>query len=97
MTTVDNQLYAVFFLPRRQKWWIEYIEKHPSDTFGFKNAKITFLENVYCPKKLKLRIPEKLTNISPCGANCKKCPSKDKCSYSSHYSQLTCKKSFYIF
>jgi len=80
MTTVDDQLYAIFFLPRRQKWWIEDIEKHPSDTFGFKNAKVTFLENVSYPKKLKLRIPEKLTNISPCGANCKECPYMTKCS-----------------
>ncbi|MFX1303383.1 MAG: hypothetical protein ACFE9X_08505 [Promethearchaeota archaeon] len=80
MATVDKHLYAIFFIPRRQKWWVEYIEKNPSKTFGFKNAKVIFLENVYYPKKLKLRIPENLTNISPCGANCKECPSMNKCS-----------------
>ena len=80
MSTMGNQLYAVFFLPTRQKWWIEYIEKNPRDTFGLKNAKVTFLEKVYYPKKLKLRIPEKLNDISPCGAICKECPSLTKCS-----------------
>ncbi|MFX0104411.1 MAG: hypothetical protein ACFE75_02835 [Candidatus Hodarchaeota archaeon] len=80
MKIVDNQSYAMFFLPRNQKWWIEYIEKNPSETFGFKKAKVIFLENVYYPEKLKLRIPEKLTNISPCGASCKECPSMTECS-----------------
>ncbi|MFX0034369.1 MAG: hypothetical protein ACFE9I_01860 [Candidatus Hermodarchaeota archaeon] len=78
MTTIKNQLYALFFLPERQKWWIESIEKYPSNTFSLKSAKVTFLDNVYYPKELKLRIPKKVTNISPCGANCKKCPSMDK-------------------
>lgn len=80
MTTLDNQLYAVFFLPRRQKWWIEYIETHPLDTFGLKKAKVTFLENVFYPKNLKLRIPKTLTKLSPCRANCIECPSTDICS-----------------
>jgi len=80
MTTIKNQLYAIFFLPSTQKWWIEYIEKYPSGTFGFQKAKVTFLENIYYPKTLNLRIPKKLTEISPCGANCENCPSMAKCS-----------------
>ena len=80
MTTLNDQLYAIFFLPSKQKWWIEYIEKHPLETFGLKKAKIIFLENVFFPKNLKLRIPKKLTTISPCGANCNECSSIDNCS-----------------
>ncbi|MFX1574521.1 MAG: hypothetical protein ACFFB0_17405 [Promethearchaeota archaeon] len=80
MSTKGNQLYAMFFLPVRQKWWIEYIEKNPGGTFGLRNAKITFLDKVYYPKKLTLKIPEKLNSVSPCGAYCKECQSLDKCS-----------------
>ena len=80
MATLDNHLYAIFFLPSKQKWWIEYIETHPLDTFGLNKAKVTFLENVFYPENLKLQIPKKITNISPCGANCKECPSIESCS-----------------
>lgn len=79
MTTSGKELYAIFFLPVRQKWWIEYIEKNPQKTFKLKKAKVTFLNSVYHPKKLKLRIPENLNEVSPCGSNCNECPNSDKC------------------
>ncbi|MFX1494742.1 MAG: hypothetical protein ACFFBZ_10710 [Promethearchaeota archaeon] len=79
MTTSGKELYAIFFLPVRQKWWIEYIEKKPQETFKLRKAKITFLDSVYYPEKLNLRIPQTLKEISPCGSNCDECPSSHKC------------------
>lgn len=79
MTTSGKELYAIFFLPVRQKWWIEYIEEKPQETFKLTKAKVKFLNLVYYPKKLHLRIPQTLKKISPCGSNCDECPSSYKC------------------
>lgn len=79
MTTRDNQVFATFFLPEKQRWWIEYIEEKPRETFGLEKAKVTFADHVQHPKQLKMRLPKKLQAISPCGSNCGNCPAYDKC------------------
>jgi len=79
MATEDNRLFAIFFLPERQRWWIEYVEKRPKETFGLKKARVTIADVVQYPKKLKMRLPKKPQKISPCGANCETCPAYEKC------------------
>jgi hypothetical protein len=73
MATKKNQVFATFFLPEKQRWWIEYIEKKPIETFGLMKAKVTFVDDVQYPKKLKMRLPKKPLKISPCKANCETC------------------------
>jgi len=29
MATKGREIYSIYFLPEKQKWWIEYIEKNP--------------------------------------------------------------------
>jgi hypothetical protein len=79
MATKENQLFATFFLPERQKWWIEYVEKKPKETFGLKKARVTLVHDIQYPKQLRMRLPNKPQKISPCGANCEPCPAYEKC------------------
>lgn len=79
MATKENILFATFFLPEKQRWWIEYIEKKPRKTFGLKEAKVTIVDVVQYPKQLKMRLPKKPQKISPCGSNCAICPAYEKC------------------
>jgi len=70
MATRGKELFATFFLPAEQRWWIEYVEKKPKETFGLEKAKVTFVDTVLHPKTLKMRLPEKKGKTSPCGADC---------------------------
>jgi hypothetical protein len=79
MSTKGKRFYAIYFLPVQQKWWIEYIEKKPQDTFGLEKAQVLFLDNIQYPKKLDLRLPKEIQKISPCGDNCGTCPSSLEC------------------
>ncbi len=80
IATKENQLFATFFLPEKQRFWIEYVEEKPKETFQLEKAKITFVDHVYYPKHLKLQIPKKPKKISPCESNCGICQSYNKCS-----------------
>ena len=78
--TRENQLYALYFLPVKQRWWIETIERKPKETIALEKVRVTFVSSVFYPEKLKMRLPEKPMDISPCGSNCKNCPYYGKCS-----------------
>ena len=80
IATEENKLFAIYFLPVKQRWWIETIEKKPRDTIGLEKAEVTFVNNVYYPEKLMMRLPEKPIDISPCGSYCRNCPYYGKCS-----------------
>jgi len=79
MATKENQLFATFFLPERQRWWIEYVGKKPKETLELEKAEITIVDVVKYPKQLKIRLPKKLQKFSPCGSNCGICPTYEKC------------------
>lgn len=79
MATKGSQIFATFFLPTKQRWWIEYIEKKPKETFGLEKAEVTFVDDVQYPKQLKMRLPKKPLEISPCGSSCGKCSSYETC------------------
>ena len=79
IATKENQLYVIYFLPTRQRWWIETIEKKPKDTIGLEKAKVSFFDSVHYPEKLKMRYPEEALEISPCKSRCEKCSAYGKC------------------
>ncbi len=79
MATKEKQMLAVFFLPKKQRWWIEYVEKKPRETFGLKEAKVIVVDEIQYPKQLKMQLPKKPLEISPCGSSCKSCPAYEKC------------------
>ena len=79
MATTRTELFATFFLPEAQKWWIEYVEKKPKETFGLEKATVTFMDVIHYPKRLKMRLPKKRGKISPCGADCSSDPIYKKC------------------
>lgn len=79
MATKENQVFAAFFLPEKQRWWIEYTEKKPRETFGLEKAKVVIVDTVQYPKRLKMRLSKKPQRISPCGSNCDTCPAYEKC------------------
>jgi hypothetical protein len=79
LATDNSKFYAVYFLPKRQKWWINYIEKKPQKTLGLEKAEIHYPDNIQHPKTLKMRLPKKKHGIAPCGADCSKCSSNSRC------------------
>jgi hypothetical protein len=74
-----NRIYIVYFLPRKQRWWVEAVEEKPQNTLGLEEAKVTFPRKLYFPKTMKIRSLDTETRISPCGANCSECPSYARC------------------
>ena len=79
MATTKNQVYILYFLPERQRWWVEYIEKRPQDTLGLEKAKLIFPQKLYFPKKMKMCLPENKMKITPCNSDCSKCPAYTRC------------------
>jgi hypothetical protein len=79
MATRDRQLFATFLLPKRQRWWIEHVEKNPEETFGLKRTRVTFVSHVEYPGQLEMRRPKKTQTVAPRGSNCGKCSSYEKC------------------
>jgi len=79
MATKANQIFIAYFLPEKQRWWVEYIEEKPQTTLGLEKAKLTFPEKLFFPKKMKLRLPKRKVAISPCNSDCRKCPGYNKC------------------
>ena len=79
MATKGKEIYSIYFLPEKQKWWIETIEKNPKKTLGLKKARLVFIEKLSYPEIMKLHLPKKLLEISPCGTNCGTCLSSEKC------------------
>ena len=78
MATREKELFAAFFLPEEQRWWIEYVEKKPEETFGLEKAKVTFMDIVNYPNKLRMRLPKRKGKISPCGSDCGSDPLYEK-------------------
>ncbi|MFX0081037.1 MAG: hypothetical protein ACFE94_04715 [Candidatus Hodarchaeota archaeon] len=79
MSTKGKKLYAIYYLPLQQKWWIKFIEKKPQDTFGLEKAQVLFFDFIQYPDKLYLRVPIKPKKVSPCGDDCGTCSSSKRC------------------
>jgi hypothetical protein len=74
-----NRIYIVYFLPRKQRWWVETIQEKPQHTLGLEKAEVTFPKKLYFPETLKVRLLDTKARISPCGTNCSECPSYARC------------------
>jgi len=79
MATKTSQVFILYFLPWKQRWWVEYIEKEPKTTLGLERAKLTFPERLFFPEKMKLHLPKNKAELSPCNSDCVKCPGYNRC------------------
>ena len=79
LAAVENQVYIMYFLPQKQRWWVEYIESKPQDILGLEKAKLIFLQELFYPPKMKMRLSKKKASISPCNSICSKCPAYTRC------------------
>ncbi len=80
MATVKNHVFAVMFLTeKRANTWIENQTKNPKIIFGLEQAAVTIANNVQYPRQLKLRLPKKPQEETPCGLNCTQCLAYQKC------------------
>jgi hypothetical protein len=78
MVTVKNQVYIIYFLPEKQRWWVEHIEKRPH-TLGLEKARLIFPQKLYFPEKMEMRLSKKKAVITPCNSVCSKCPAYTQC------------------
>jgi hypothetical protein len=74
-----NRIYIVYFLPEKQRWWVETIKEKPQHTLGLERAEVTFPEKLYFPETMKIRLLDTEARTSPCSANCSECPSYARC------------------
>jgi len=79
MASDENHVYIAYFLPEKQKWRAEYVKRNPQKTLGLENIRLIFPQRLYSPKKMKMQLPRKKTEIAPCNSDCSKCPSYVKC------------------
>jgi len=80
MATENNNLFAVMLLTSaRAHIWTENQKKNPRAIFGLEKAKVTLVDNVQHPEKLRLRLPKEPKEKTPCGLNCSNCPAYKKC------------------
>ena len=79
IATHSNEVFAIYFIPEKQRWWLEYVEEKPKQTLGVDRAQLFIVDKVESPEKFNLKLPKEKLRIAPCGADCQKCPSFSKC------------------
>jgi hypothetical protein len=79
LAALDKLVNFVFFIPEEQRWWLEFVEKAPKDTFSLERARVFFVEGLTPPRSLKEKLPEPRLAEAPCGARCDRCPSYKDC------------------
>ncbi|MDH5461121.1 MAG: hypothetical protein OEZ29_01445 [Candidatus Bathyarchaeota archaeon] len=80
IATREEQLFITFFLPEGQRWWVETIREKPSETIGLETAEVIIMNETHYPEKLRMRLPRKPQDVSPCGSKCENCLLYLKCS-----------------
>ncbi len=78
MANGGKRLFAAYFIPPGQRWWIEAIGEKP-DLLGLVGAEVFFVDEVQYPKGFEMRLPETPKRLSPCGADCSGCPAYERC------------------
>jgi len=73
----SNKIYLTYIVPEKNRWWLKYPEDYPKEV-GFQEAKVYIGNKIIVPQKFKPRLPLIKTKIAPCGADCGKCPLRDK-------------------
>ncbi|TFG13490.1 hypothetical protein EU537_06390 [Candidatus Thorarchaeota archaeon] len=71
--TNGNTYYCVFIVPKDKTWWLEIPEAKP-EILGAKSVKMYITEELVYPEEYELRLPEKKSEVSPCGSHCSTCP-----------------------
>ncbi len=74
-----NRVFAIYFVPEKQRWWLEYVEEKPKQTLGVDKTQLFIVDEVKYPEKFNLKLPKEKVRIAPCGADCQKCPLFSKC------------------
>lgn len=69
----------MFLTPARARIWTENQKANPGAIFGLEKAKVTIAGNVEYPTELKLRLPSRREEKTPCGLNCLECSAYKHC------------------
>ncbi len=65
---------GVSVIPLDHKWWLEWVEEHPEETIGLTYVEVFFTRKVNASSPWSRGEVKPLTEISPCGSSCEKCP-----------------------
>ena len=69
----DRLVVAVFALPRRKRWWIEYPQEHP-ELLGLETVEVHVTEQIEASSPWTRGIVEPTQSAAPCGTVCGSCP-----------------------
>jgi len=66
--------YIILSLSEEKRAWAQHIGEHPKETFGGTRAWLAITDQVVAPEELGVRLPDKKSEVSPCGSRCATCP-----------------------
>mgnify|MGYP001130176172 CR=1 FL=1 len=91
--TSMNRVYSVYVVPASKKWWLKIPGTDPNEA-GFKRASVHIIDSLTYPAVVNLRLPDKMSDVAPCGADCSSCPLRsryacDGCPATIHFKRRT--------
>jgi len=69
-----DTVFGLFSLPSDHRWWLEWVEEHPAETLGLRQAEVFFARQVRVASPWSRGEVEPLLERAPCGAECAGCP-----------------------
>ncbi len=73
MGAFGKTVVGIYFLTEERSWWVKAISSEPRMTLGLVRAALYVSDSPAFPVDMEPRIPERRTEISPCGAKCAEC------------------------
>lgn len=74
MGAFGKTVVGIYFLPDERSWWLKAIAAEPQATLGLVRSALYVTDSPAFPAYMEPRIPEEPGEISPCGADCSRCP-----------------------
>ncbi len=83
IATEGKRVFFIYSLPEEQRWWMSEIEKEPKRHMGLESVRVSYPERLYYPKRMRVRYPRHLTQVSYCDPEskftCASCPGYNVC------------------
>ena len=75
----EESAYIILKVPDEQKFWSDFIGRHPEKSFGGIEAQITYLKELFAPELIEIKYYKIDGENAPYGSRCKTCLTYGKC------------------